>query len=75
MARDRDLFFNKIGITHVINCSSDYSSNYFQGEGVIYKCYHLKDHVRENIECVFYDAIAFIDEAKRNNGKVYVHCV
>lgn len=40
-----------------------------------YKSYHLKDHVRENIESVFYDAINFIEEAKRDQGKVYVHCV
>ena len=37
--------------------------------------YHLKDHVRENIECVFYDAIDFFEEAKKEGGKVYVHCV
>ncbi len=40
-----------------------------------YKSYHLKDHVRENIECVFYDAIFFISQAKAEGGKVYVHCV
>ena len=64
-----------MGITHVINCAADYSANYFENKSVTYKSYHLKDHVRENIECVFYDAIAFIEEAKRENGKVFVHCV
>mmetsp|Transcript_23034 Transcript_23034/g.22395 ORF Transcript_23034/g.22395 Transcript_23034/m.22395 type:complete len:188 (+) Transcript_23034:946-1509(+) len=67
--------FSTYGITHVINCAADYSANYFEKAGVIYKSYHLKDHVRENIECLFYDAIEFIDEAKRKGGKIYVHCV
>jgi protein-tyrosine phosphatase len=35
----------------------------------------LKDHVREQIECIFYDAIEFIEDAVRTKGKVYVHCV
>jgi protein-tyrosine phosphatase len=35
----------------------------------------LKDHVRENIECVFYDAIDFMENARKQGGKVYVHCV
>ncbi len=48
--------FSKQGFTHVVNCAADYSANYFEGD-VTYKAYHLKDHVRENIECVFYDAI------------------
>ena len=37
--------------------------------------FHLKDHVRESIECVFYEAIFFIEEAKKKGGKIYIHCV
>lgn len=59
----------------MVNCAADYSANYFEEKGVKYKKYHLKDHVRENIECVFYDALHFIEEARKDNGKVYVHCV
>ena len=59
----------------MINCAADYSANYFENQGIVYKAYHLKDHVREQIECVFYDAIQFLEEAKARNGKVYVHCV
>ena len=59
----------------MINCAADYSANYFEKDGIVYKSYHLKDHVRENIECLFYDAIDFIDEAKRKGGKIYIHCV
>ena len=62
------------GITHVINCAADHSSNYF-ADSLTYKTYHLKDNVRENIECVFYDSIDFFEEAKKRNGRVFVHCV
>lgn len=75
VAKDEEILLSKVGITHVINCAADYSANYFDKKGVVYKSYHLKDHVRENIECVFYDAMFFIDDAKKNGGKVYVHCV
>lgn len=46
-----------LGITHVVNCAADYSENYLQDKGVKYKAYFLKDSVREDISCVFYDAI------------------
>lgn len=74
VARD-EAMLTKIGITHVVNCAADYSENYFESSGVQYKSYHLKDHVREDISCVFYDAINFIAEARSQGGKVYVHCV
>lgn len=73
VASDRDIL-KKNGITHVINCAADYSANYFESE-IKYKKYHLKDHVRENIECVFYNAMHFLDDARNSGGKVYVHCV
>jgi protein-tyrosine phosphatase len=66
---------SKLGITHVVNCAADYSENYLQAKGVQYKSYHLKDHVREDISCVFYDAIDFIANARKQGGKLYVHCV
>lgn len=58
----------------MVNCAADYSANYFE-DRCKYKSYHLKDHVRENIESIFYDAIHFIDNARKEGGKVYVHCV
>lgn len=63
------------GITHVINCAADYSADYHIDRGVKYLSFHLKDHVRENIECVFYDVIDFMSAAKKEGGRVYVHCV
>ena len=56
VARDAEVFEN-IGITHVVNCAADYSDDYHKSKGVNYKSYHLKDHVQEDIACVFYDAV------------------
>ena len=70
--------YNKLkenGITHVINCAADYSADYHLDKGIKYLSFHLKDHVRENIESVFYESIEFFNKAKENNGKVFVHCV
>jgi protein-tyrosine phosphatase len=63
------------GITHVINCAADYSANYHEHDGITYLPFHLKDHVRENIECCFYEVIDFMEQAKKEGGRVYVHCV
>jgi len=63
------------GVTHVINCAADYSADYHIDRGVRYLSFHLKDHVRENIESVFYEAIDFMAEARQSGGKVFVHCV
>jgi protein-tyrosine phosphatase len=70
--------YNKLkenGITHVINCAADYSADYHLDKGIKYLSFHLKDHVRENIESIFYEAIEFFNKAKEENGRVFVHCV
>jgi hypothetical protein len=74
VARDPEILPN-LGITHVMNCAADYSDDYHKDKGVKYRSYHLKDHVQEDIACIFYDAIAFIKDARESGGKVYVHCV
>lgn len=61
-------------ITHIINSAGDYSPNYHDND-FKYLTFHLKDHPRENIECIFYNAINFIEDAKASKGRVYVHCV
>jgi len=48
------------GITHVVNSAADYSANYHEDKGINYLPLHLRDHVRENIECCFYDTIHFM---------------
>jgi len=74
VAKDLDKL-KESGITHVINCAADYSANYHEQNGIKYLPFHLKDHVRENIECCFYEVIEFMQQAKKENGRVYVHCV
>ena len=74
VARDAEVFQN-VGITHVINCAADYSEDYHKDKGVVYKSYHLKDHVNEDIACCFYDAIKFMTDCRNQGGKLYVHCV
>lgn len=63
------------GITHVINTAADYSASYHKNKGIKYLEFHLKDGVRENIECVFYETIQFMEKAKQEGGRVYIHCV
>lgn len=63
IARDAETFV-KYGITHVVNCAADYSEDYHKDKGVIYKSHHLKDHVREDIACVFYETVQFMQDAR-----------
>ena len=74
VAKDGEIFEN-LGITHVINCAADYSEDYHKDKGVVYKSYHLRDHNKEDISCVFYDAIKFLSDVRSQGGKCYVHCV
>lgn len=73
LARDKDILV-EYGITHIINSAGDYSPNYYD-EDFKYLTFHLKDHPRENIEWIFYEAINFIENAQKENGKVFVHWV
>lgn len=63
------------GVTHVINCAADISGDYHKDQGIKYLSFHLKDHIKENIESVFYEVIEFMNQAKSEGGRVYVHCV
>ena len=74
VAKDLNKLKNN-GITHVINCAADYSADYHIDKGIKYLSLHLKDHVRENIECSFYEVIEFISKAKQEGGRVFIHCV
>lgn len=72
-AKNKELL-EKNGITHIINCAADFCSNVYEND-YKYLSFFLKDHVMENIECVFYECIQYIEKAKENNGKVLVHCI
>ena len=72
-AKNKELLIqNKI--THVINCAADFCENVYSKE-LKYLAFYLKDHVMENIECVFYESIEFIENVKKSNGRVLVHCI
>jgi protein-tyrosine phosphatase len=63
-------------ITHIINCAADFCENFFESENkYTYLSFYLKDHVLENIECIFYECIKFIDNVKEKGGRVLVHCI
>ena len=62
------------GITHILNCAGDYCPN-IHSKYFVYKTYYIKDTKIENIECIFYDAIEFIETAVESGGRVLIHCV
>jgi len=65
---------SEVGITHIVNAAGDACENRFPDK-IKYLTLYLKDSRGENIECVFYDVIDFLDSVKQQNGKVLVHCV
>mmetsp|Transcript_11189 Transcript_11189/g.45534 ORF Transcript_11189/g.45534 Transcript_11189/m.45534 type:complete len:767 (-) Transcript_11189:1388-3688(-) len=72
VARDsRELRRNKI--THILNCAGGYCGNYHP-QLFKYMTLHLLDGKSENIACLFYEVLEFIDDAISNGGKVFVHC-
>ena len=63
-------------ITHIINCAADFCENVFEPENKFtYLSFYLKDHVLENIECIFYECIQFIENVREKGGRVLVHCI
>lgn len=61
------------GITHVANCVRLEVQNYFDKE-LRYMGLYLQDSGAEDILAVLYDVFDFIEEAKKCNGNVFVHC-
>lgn len=60
-------------ITNIINCSGDLCEN-LEFSGIHYLTLNIRDNVSENIECIFYKCINYIDEAKEKNGRILIHC-
>jgi protein-tyrosine phosphatase len=73
----------KNNITEIVNCAGDYCPNWFESmkdddDGNFrykYLTFFLKDSQNENIECLFYRVIDFIDSALKNGKNVLVHCI
>ena len=60
-------------ITNIINCSGDLCEN-LSFSGVNYLTLNIRDNVSENIECLFFKCINYINEAKEKKGRVLIHC-
>ena len=60
-------------ITNIINCSGDLCEN-LSFSGINYLTLNIRDNVSENIECLFFKCINYINEAKEKNGRVLIHC-
>lgn len=63
----------KYKITHILNCAGTICDNYFPND-FQYKTLYLFDSKEEDISCLFYDVLHFMDEAINNQGSVFVHC-
>lgn len=64
---------DKYKITHILNCAGGICKNYYPND-YKYKTLWLMDASEQDIASLFYDVIEFIDDARKNNGIVYVHC-
>ena len=60
-------------ITNIINCSGDLCEN-LSFSGINYLTLNIRDNVSENIECLFFKCIDYINEAKEKKGRVLIHC-
>lgn len=72
VARDMEIL-RKNGITHIINCAGNACGNYFP-EQFTYMTLFLKDSKHESIDCIFYQTVDFIENARNKGGRVFVHC-
>ena len=59
--------------TNIINCSGDLCEN-LSFSGINYLTLNIRDNVSENIECLFFKCIDYINEAKDKKGRVLIHC-
>eukprot|EP00301_Raphidiophrys_heterophryoidea_P028081 c9968_g1_i1.p1 GENE.c9968_g1_i1~~c9968_g1_i1.p1 ORF type:complete len:526 (+),score=99.74 c9968_g1_i1:126-1703(+) len=82
IARDLQAL-EKNGITHILNLAGMVCDNYFENTGKFeYLKVYLEDGAHEDIECVFYDMIDYLDRATDRARAVsstpphtaYVHC-
>ncbi|OQS05380.1 hypothetical protein THRCLA_02481 [Thraustotheca clavata] len=62
------------GITHIINCAATVTPDFFPHLFSYYRL-PLRDHATQDIHRHFYTIFQFIDKAREENGKVFVHCV
>lgn len=63
-----------LGITHVVNCAGTATENLFPKDFCYYTL-RLNDHNSQDITRHFYNVFDFIESAKKQNGKVFIHCM
>ena len=64
-------------ITNIINCSGDLCENLSPEASLLnieYLTMNIRDNVSENIECLFFKCINYINKVKEQNGRVLIHC-
>jgi len=64
----------RLGITHVVNCTTDVT-NYAEGQGVVYHRVRIEDEESARLGGHLPAAVAFIQQAHRQGGSVLVHCM
>lgn len=74
VARDKALL-KRHGVTHVLNCAGPACNNHHP-EDFAYKTLWLSDAPQEDLLCVLYDALDFLEEAmsEARDHRVFVHC-
>lgn len=72
VARDKDLL-KQSGITHIVNCAGTVLENFHEGSFKYLKLY-LYDAKTEDLGCLFYEVINFVEQARQSGGKVFIHC-
>jgi len=65
----------QLGITHIINVTSDIPHSIVSYPPIQYMRIPVDDTFGQNIDDYFHQAIEFIEQARLNNGKVFVHCM
>lgn len=64
-------------ITNIINCSGDLCENLKPESSLLnieYLTLNIRDNVSENIECLFFKCINYINDVKKKKGRVLIHC-
>lgn len=61
------------GVTHILNCAGSICPIYHPND-FTYRTLYLLDGVREDITCMLYDIIEWMDNVITSNGKILVHC-
>lgn len=66
-------FLRSHHITHILNVTS-HVPNYFENEAVVYKRVAATDSCHQNLNQYFAEVFEFIDNCRKSEGRVLVHC-